>query len=451
MKLSDYIVTFLQKKGIRHFFGYQGTMIAHLVDSIERNPETENHSSYNEQGAAFAACGYAQAKEECACAYATSGPGAINLLSGVADAYYDSLPVIFLTGQLNTYEYSGIKGLRQQGFQETDIVAMAKPITKYAVQIRNPEDIVEELNKAYHIATTGRRGPVLIDLPMNIQRSEVENPVYDMTFEDKHTDAAAAQQAADTILEALEQAKEPTIPELLSRYLDKRSEERTGWTSKGKLKGTVGDFNKVMEALDFLQQKEISTVESLDAYLDEASAQAVSIREEIRPMEKRVKEIDRLLFHIGNFEANKPVHAKYAAIRWKKPKEKYAADHKEELDAYNAALRYFKVHLDGAKYSTKKLAGEQAQLSENIASKTEALTAVQEDVKILRDVRHWLNQVLPSEQYRQTAEPGKKPSIQQAVKGREQRIREEQAEKHQQPRRQNAASRQQGRHTAQIS
>lgn len=211
MKLSDYIVTFLQKKGIRHFFGYQGTMIAHLVDSIERNPETENHSSYNEQGAAFAACGYAQAKEECACAYATSGPGAINLLSGVADAYYDSLPVIFLTGQLNTYEYSGIKGLRQQGFQETDIVAMAKPITKYAVQIRNPEDIVEELNKAYHIATTGRRGPVLIDLPMNIQRSEVENPVYDMTFEDKHTDAAAAQQVADTILEALEQAKRPVI------------------------------------------------------------------------------------------------------------------------------------------------------------------------------------------------------------------------------------------------
>ena len=116
-----------------------------------------------------------------------------------------------------------------------------------------------------------------------------------------------------------------------------------GWLSglkekkaKGKLKGTVGDFNKVMEALDFLRQKEISTVESLDAYLDEASAQAVSIREEIKPMEKRVKEIDRLLFHIGNFEANKPVHAKYAAIRWKKPKEKFAADHKEELDAYNA-------------------------------------------------------------------------------------------------------------------
>ena len=225
MKLSDYVVAFLQKKGIRHFFGYQGTMIAHLVDSIERNPDTENHSSYNEQGAAFAACGYAQAKEECACAYATSGPGAVNLLSGVADAYYDSLPVIFLTGQLNTYEYSGIKGLRQQGFQETDIVAMAKPITKYAVQIRDAEDIVTELNKAYHIATTGRRGPVLIDLPMNIQRGEVENPVYDMEFEEdvcgveveEVVETASAHilhgtdEAVRAICDELEQAKRPVI------------------------------------------------------------------------------------------------------------------------------------------------------------------------------------------------------------------------------------------------
>ena len=211
MKLSDYIVAFLQKKGVRHFFGYQGTMIAHLVDSIERNPLTENHSCYNEQGAAFAACGYAQAKEECACAYATSGPGAVNLLSGVADAYYDSLPVIFFTGQLNTYEYSGIKGLRQQGFQETDIVAMAGSITKYAVQIRKSEDIVKELNKAYHIANTGRKGPVLIDLPMDMQRSEVANPVYDMEFEECHTDPAQAEAAADVILEALEQSVRPVI------------------------------------------------------------------------------------------------------------------------------------------------------------------------------------------------------------------------------------------------
>ena len=199
MKVTDYIVEFLQRRGIHDFFGYQGTMIAHLVDSIERNPNTRSHSSYHEQGAAFAACGYAQAGEKCACAYATSGPGAVNLLSGVADAYFDSLPVIFLTGQLNTYEYSGIPGLRQQGFQEIDIVSMAKPVTKYAVQIRNAEDIVPELNKAYAIANSGRKGPVLIDLPMNIQRGDVAEPVYEMSLEEMGLDETGVEQpyAAD--------------------------------------------------------------------------------------------------------------------------------------------------------------------------------------------------------------------------------------------------------------
>ena len=117
-----------------------------------------------------------------------------------------------------------------------------------------------------------------------------------------------------------------------------------------------------------------------------------------------------------------------------KPKEQFAAAHRGELDAYNAAVRYFKVHLEGTKYSTKKLNEERTQLAGEVAEYRECLSAVQEDVKILRDVRHWLNQVLPSEQYRQTAEPGKKPSIQQTVKGRAQRIREEQGEKRQQPR-----------------
>ena len=236
------------------------------------------------------------------------------------------------------------------------------------------------------------------------------------------------------LLEALQEAKEPTLPELLGKYLDLRREERTGWTSKGQLKGTVNDFNKVMDAIRYLREKELSTVESLDTYLDTVSEQAVSIRAEMKPKEKRMKEIDTMLSHIANFEAHKPVHAEYAAIRFKKPKEQFAAAHRDELDAYNAAIRYFKVHLKEKKYSIKKLNEEQTQLAGEVAGYKERLSALQEDVKILRDVRHWLNQVLPSEQYRQTAEPGKKPSIQQAVKGRTQRIREEQAEKRKQPR-----------------
>ncbi len=179
MKLSDYIAQFLVEKGITEVFGYQGTMIAHLVDSFSHTPGIRSHSSYHEQGAAFAACGYAQMSGGCACAYATSGPGAVNLLSGIAEAYFDSLPVIFFTGQLNTYEYSGIEGLRQQGFQEIDILSMAKPVTKYAVQIRDPEQIVRELNLAYEIAMDGRRGPVLLDLPMNIQRAQITQTDFD--------------------------------------------------------------------------------------------------------------------------------------------------------------------------------------------------------------------------------------------------------------------------------
>jgi len=219
MKLSDYIVEFFIRKGIPHFFGYQGTMIAHLVDSIERNPNAHNHSCYNEQGASFAACGYAQSTNTCACAYATSGPGAVNLLSGVANAYFDSQPVIFLTGQINTTEQTGISTLRQQAFQEINIVDMAAPVTKYAVQITREEDIVRELNKAYYIANSGRKGPVLIDLPMNIQRGSVSDPVYDMDDScfaeyaeaDPEEAVIAAKTCTDTMLEALATAKRPVI------------------------------------------------------------------------------------------------------------------------------------------------------------------------------------------------------------------------------------------------
>ena len=213
MKLTDYIAQFLLNKGITDVFGYQGTMIAHLVDSISHTPGLANHSAYHEQGAAFAACGYAQMSGGCAAAYATSGPGAANLLSGIADAYFDSLPVLFFTGQLNTYEYSGVEGLRQQGFQEIDIVSMAGPVTKYAVQIREPERIAAELEKAYRIAMEGRRGPVLLDLPMNIQRAEVEIQAPEQEAEGLYEPAGQTgpEEAADSIIQALNQSQRPVI------------------------------------------------------------------------------------------------------------------------------------------------------------------------------------------------------------------------------------------------
>ena len=238
----------------------------------------------------------------------------------------------------------------------------------------------------------------------------------------------------EALTEARAQASEPTIPQLLARYMEQRGEERADWTSKGKLKGAVSDFNKVQAAMEFLRQKEISTVETLDRQLDGISETAVAIRDSMRKAERRIKDIDTLLSHIGNYEKYKPVYKEYAAIGWKKQKEKFAEAHRGELDAYLAAARYVKTHLPGTSYSRKELEAERKDLAAALPGKREELEAVQADVRTLRDVRHWLNQVLPPEQYRQTAEPGKKPSIVEGLKGREQRIRQEQEKRQQPPR-----------------
>ena len=216
--------------------------------------------------------------------------------------------------------------------------------------------------------------------------------------------------------------------------MEQRGEERADWTSKGKLKGAVSDFNKVQAAMEFLRQKEISTVETLDRQLDGISETAVAIRDSMRKAERRIKDIDTLLSHIGNYEKYKPVYREYAAIGWKKQKEKFEEAHRGELDAYRAAARYVKTHLPGTSYSRKELEAERKDLAAALPGKREELEAVQADVRTLRDVRHWLNQVLPPEQYRQTAEPGKKPSIVEGLKGREQRIRQEQEKRQQPPR-----------------
>ena len=238
----------------------------------------------------------------------------------------------------------------------------------------------------------------------------------------------------ESLAEARVQASEPTIPQLLARYMEQRGEERADWTSKGKLKGAVSDFNKVQAAMEFLRQKEISTVETLDRQLDGISETAVAIRDSMRKAERRIKDIDTLLSHIENYEKYKPVYREYAAIGWKKQKEKFAEAHRSELEAYRAAARYVKAHLPGTSYSRKELEAERKDLAAALPGKREELEAVQADVRTLRDVRHWLNQVLPPEQYRQTAEPGKKPSIVEGLKGREQRIRQEQEKRQQPPR-----------------
>ena len=174
MKLSDYIVSFLEERDIKVVFGYIGGMITHLVDSLGKSNRVRYIQTYHEQTAAIAAEGYAIESGKFGVAICTSGPGVTNMMTGIADAYFGSIPVIYITGQVNTYEYKYDKPIRQQGFQEMDVVSLVKPITKYAVMVDNAENFRYELEKAVHIATTGRKGPVVIDLPMNISRAEIE-------------------------------------------------------------------------------------------------------------------------------------------------------------------------------------------------------------------------------------------------------------------------------------
>jgi acetolactate synthase-1/2/3 large subunit len=179
MNLSDYVLDFLEKKKIKEVFLITGGAICFLVDAFSRNKKINYISVAHEQAAAMMADSYSRLGPNFSCTMATSGPGATNLITGIACSYFDSIPSIHITGQVNTYEqqkgHKSTKKVRQVGFQETDIVAISKPITKFSYQLKKPTDIRLILEKAYHIATTGRPGPVLIDIPMNFQR-EIINP-----------------------------------------------------------------------------------------------------------------------------------------------------------------------------------------------------------------------------------------------------------------------------------
>lgn len=174
MKLSDYLTEYLANYGVTHVFGYAGGAVTHILDSLYKRKDIQFVSVYHEQAAAFAAEAYARIKNNIGVALATSGPGATNLITGIGSAYFDSIPCLYITGQVNTYEYKGDLSVRQLGFQETDIVSIVKPITKYAVRLQEPAEIKYELQKAIAIAMDGRKGPVLLDIPMDVQRAEID-------------------------------------------------------------------------------------------------------------------------------------------------------------------------------------------------------------------------------------------------------------------------------------
>ena len=173
MKLSDYVAGFLAEAGVSHVFVLAGGASLHLIDSIGRRDDIEHICPLHEQAAAMAADAYSRHTGRIGAAIATSGPGATNLITGICSAYFDSVPVFFITGQVSTFRCKSDTGVRQIGFQETDVVPMVSTVTNYAVQVTDPKHIRYALEKALYLAGTGRPGPVLVDIPDNLQREDV--------------------------------------------------------------------------------------------------------------------------------------------------------------------------------------------------------------------------------------------------------------------------------------
>ncbi|WRO20271.1 biosynthetic-type acetolactate synthase large subunit [Metallumcola ferriviriculae] len=165
---AQIVVESLKAEGVEVIFGYPGGAVLSLYDALYGEEEIKHILTRHEQGAVHAADGYARATGKCGVVFATSGPGATNLVTGIANAYMDSVPLVAITGQVA----SGLIG--KDSFQEADITGITQPITKYSYLVKDVKDLARIMREAFHIATTGRPGPVVVDLPKDIAAAETE-------------------------------------------------------------------------------------------------------------------------------------------------------------------------------------------------------------------------------------------------------------------------------------
>jgi len=179
MKGAEYIAEFLVQRGMERVFLLTGGAATFMVDAIALNPNIDYCCFQHEQAAAMAGDAVWRVSGKVGSVMATSGPGATNLVTGICCNWFDSIPCLYITGQVNLKHAEVFEGtkVRQFGFQETDIVTLVDSVTKYARQVTSPEDLKQGLIEAYNAAITGRMGPALIDIPMDLQQAEVGNEI----------------------------------------------------------------------------------------------------------------------------------------------------------------------------------------------------------------------------------------------------------------------------------
>ena len=168
----------LHRMGVTDFFGYPGGAVIPIYDEIYKYPKLNHYFARHEQGAAHEADGYARATGKCGVCLATSGPGATNLVTGLMTAHMDSVPVLAITGQVGCALHG------KDAFQESDIVGITMPITKNNYLVKSIYDLPRILREAYYIATTGRPGPVLVDIPKDVQLKEITRDEFDKLYEE---------------------------------------------------------------------------------------------------------------------------------------------------------------------------------------------------------------------------------------------------------------------------
>ena len=204
MKLSgaDILINCLLEQGVDTVFGYPGGTVLDIYDALYRNGKINHVITSHEQGAAHAADGYARATGKTGVVIATSGPGATNLVTGIATAYMDSIPVVAITGNV------GLSMLGRDSFQEVDICGITMPITKHNFIVKNVNDLARTVREAFRIASTGRKGPVLVDILKNVQQSETE---YEPAKPVAYVPKTVSKEAVKPLIDALKAAKRPLI------------------------------------------------------------------------------------------------------------------------------------------------------------------------------------------------------------------------------------------------
>ena len=210
MKLADYVMSFLAEKGVKTVFMLPGGGCMHLVDSLGRNKDLDYVCCLHEQAAAIAAESYAQHTNNIGVALVTTGPGGTNTITGVSAAWIDSTPVIFISGQVKRSDLMGCSGVRQMGPQEVNIVPIVQSITKYATTVTEPQKIKAILEEAYYLATTGRKGPVWIDIPLDVQATEIDVDTL-VEFVVQKEDDTLDEELINKTKVSLEKAKRPLI------------------------------------------------------------------------------------------------------------------------------------------------------------------------------------------------------------------------------------------------